>query len=326
MAAKYRKIDPRIWNDEVFDQLSPSEKLCTLWLLSSNAVNRAGVAVFRIGEGGDYWHCETYDHAWDLLVSVCAKFAWPVQKLGRSNCIVIFPKWFRYNPPNNLKHLKGMLSDLADVPKCDILDTVYPTLKHYLPRVFHEQFNVYIYTVWGSASDTVSREIASFSRYQEQETETETETAQQEGREQSPQAAKPVPDWSRVVSSLKDLDVGGVDALIADIRRNRWTPDCAAAVVDHYRTLRGVSPGALYKRLRDFQPDDLPVAKGWPKPAPGTSRAKPRPDPAYRAELRRYAYRQQLRNNQDAPLTGDALLDAMEKYDSEVRVAPAATD
>ena len=42
MAAKFRKIDPRIWTDEGFIRLDTEAKALTFWLLTAR-VNRCGI-------------------------------------------------------------------------------------------------------------------------------------------------------------------------------------------------------------------------------------------------------------------------------------------
>ena len=53
MATKYRKIDPRIWDDEAFDRLNAHEALAAIWLLTSNCTKRCGYSVTTTGEAAD---------------------------------------------------------------------------------------------------------------------------------------------------------------------------------------------------------------------------------------------------------------------------------
>ncbi len=132
MAAKYRKIDPRIWDDEVFDGLDAKEAVTAIWCATSKAVNRAGVVVAGLGEIADKCRCNGVDDAWDTVSRVCVSFNWPIAKVGRNTVVIILRTWFRYNEPANPDHLKGMLSDLSDVPRCDLLNQYENTVKSYL--------------------------------------------------------------------------------------------------------------------------------------------------------------------------------------------------
>lgn len=126
MAQSYKKIEPRIWDDEQFDQLAdPAEALAAFFLLTGKWTNRAGVAVFSEGLAADKLRINP-DKLWDIMSRVCTTMCWPIQKTGRSTIVVLFPKWFKSNPPKNQDHLKGCLSDLHDVPNCEIIQ------KHYL--------------------------------------------------------------------------------------------------------------------------------------------------------------------------------------------------
>jgi hypothetical protein len=137
VAAKYRKIDPRIWDDEVFDALDAPDALAALWLISGRAVNRAGVVVAGLGEVADKLRLQGVDASWDTLSRVCPSLSWPLQKVGRNTVVVILRSWFKYNAPTNDDHLAGMLSDLSDVPRCELLYSYETTVKPGLAEKWH---------------------------------------------------------------------------------------------------------------------------------------------------------------------------------------------
>ncbi len=71
MAAKHRKIDPRLWDDEVFDSLEdPHEVIAALWMFTSKHVCRAGVLVASLGEAADKLRVDTVSRAWETLCGV----------------------------------------------------------------------------------------------------------------------------------------------------------------------------------------------------------------------------------------------------------------
>ena len=150
MAQKYRKIDPRIWDDEVFDELTAIEALAAFWVLTCHGVTRCGVVVAGTGDITDGLRCDTLSEAVDILSTVCSKMGWPMQKVSRSTIVVILPSWFRHNPPTNEKHLQGMLTDLADVPRCDVLTQHYKRVLDELPEDMRKGI--------GSRIDTLSTE------------------------------------------------------------------------------------------------------------------------------------------------------------------------
>ena len=141
MAPKYRKIDPRMWDDEQFDELPAGEALVATWLLTSKEVLRCGVAVFTLGTAADKGRLQGVKEAWDTLSTVCTKMDWPVQKTSRSTVVVIFPRWFKHNPPTNLDHFKGMMSDMSDVPRCDVIKSHYHRTKCDLMDKYHDTFD-----------------------------------------------------------------------------------------------------------------------------------------------------------------------------------------
>lgn len=141
MAAKYRKVDPRIWDDEVFDNLDAADALAAMWLVTGRAVNRAGVVVCGLGEAADKCRRQGVDEAWDTLSRVCLSFDWPLQKVGRNTVVIILKTWFRYNQPTNEDHFKGMLSDLTDVPRCDLLKQYKNLVKTDIREDWHKHFD-----------------------------------------------------------------------------------------------------------------------------------------------------------------------------------------
>src|SRR5690348_8887564 len=48
MAAKYRKIDPRMWDDEKFRLLSAGEKLIAIYAITAQS-NRCGIFIYSHG-------------------------------------------------------------------------------------------------------------------------------------------------------------------------------------------------------------------------------------------------------------------------------------
>lgn len=141
MAAKYRKVDPRIWDDEVFDSLEATDALAALWLVTGRSVNRAGVVVCGLGEAADKCRRQGVDDAWDTLSRVCVSFDWPIQKVGRNTVVIVLKTWFRYNQPTNEDHFKGMLSDLTDVPRCDLLKQYKNLVKNDIREEWHKHFD-----------------------------------------------------------------------------------------------------------------------------------------------------------------------------------------
>jgi len=97
MDTTFRKIDPKIWNDEKVRTLRPLYKLGFLYLLTSP--HTSGVGVF---------HFDPLYMAADMNLSAksCHRFLKMVTELGLVGYIPVqrlvwFPNWWKYNRPKN---------------------------------------------------------------------------------------------------------------------------------------------------------------------------------------------------------------------------------
>lgn len=162
MAAKYRKIDPRIWTDEKFRTLTTDGRFLTFWLLSSSRVNRCGIVLWSPGLASE----ETgipINRIDTVLDTVCNTLYWVRDTVSR---MVFLTHWWRYNRPDNIKALQGALSDLHDVPSHSLKSALIDAV-HDLPASMHTSYIHTIDTVCDTVCDTVSP--------QEQEQEQEQE-------------------------------------------------------------------------------------------------------------------------------------------------------
>jgi hypothetical protein len=132
MAARYRKIDPRMWNDEGFYQLTIYEKITAFYTLTAQA-NR--VAVFTFSPGKAYEDLKMSRRVFQKAFSSIGRaFAWEWDESAR---VVFIPSWWKYNHPENLKHFIGCLKDLSDLPQTTLLAT-FITNTQYLESYLHE--------------------------------------------------------------------------------------------------------------------------------------------------------------------------------------------
>lgn len=129
MAAKYRKIDPRIWDDERFRVLSPGQKLCALYTITAQS-NRCGIFVYSHGLAFEHLGIEKMDSYRIAIAKVFETLKWKYDDAAR---VLYIPTWWKYNPPENPKHLKGCLEDLHNVPATPLL-TEFKDNTSYLPE------------------------------------------------------------------------------------------------------------------------------------------------------------------------------------------------
>src|SRR4029079_3621371 len=117
MAARYKKIDPRIWTDEKFRLLSGEEQRIALYILTAQS-NRIGLFSFSPGKA-----CEdlgtlppTFRKGFE---TVCRTLNWEWDSEAR---VFYLPTWWKYNPPENANNVIGNLKDLADLPETSLLE------------------------------------------------------------------------------------------------------------------------------------------------------------------------------------------------------------
>jgi len=112
---KYRKIDPRIWNDHDFALLSDSAKLLFLFLLTHPHLTALGA--MRANEAGLAvelkWTPKAFHAA---LLELMRK---PFIKVDEKACYLGIPNFIKYNPPENPNVLKAWGSALDYIPECE---------------------------------------------------------------------------------------------------------------------------------------------------------------------------------------------------------------
>jgi hypothetical protein len=117
LAAKYRKIDPRFWDDEKVMALDTANTLIAAYCFSNKETNRVGLYPFSVGLASELTKIPRADFV-RRFVSVRNKLGWPFDLATR---VLYLPTWWKYNPPENPSHFVGCLSDLHDLPSCHLL-------------------------------------------------------------------------------------------------------------------------------------------------------------------------------------------------------------
>lgn len=132
----YRKIDPRMWTDEAFAELEPVEKLIAIYCITAQS-NRCGLFRFSMAKAAEDTGVtpDSYDIA---MGKVCHTLAW---KYDNQRRVLYLPTWFKYNPPENPKHLEGCLKDLHDLPQTHLLEE-FARNTEYIPPHCTEAFGI----------------------------------------------------------------------------------------------------------------------------------------------------------------------------------------
>lgn len=112
MAAKYRKVDTRIWADEKFRSWDAETRWVWMYLLTSDQTNRVGLFRFSAAKASE-----------DTGVSM-ASVRRSIDVLERSGSLfqeaemglLWLPNWLRYNQPAGTNQLDSLLTDFAEFP------------------------------------------------------------------------------------------------------------------------------------------------------------------------------------------------------------------
>jgi hypothetical protein len=222
---RYRKIDPRIWNDEKFRALSDDGKLVFLLILTHTHMTALGA--MRKGIAG-----LAEDMGWELsrmtkafgeafgegLVEADAK----AQFLGA-------PKFLKYNPPESPNVVTAWVKAWDDIPECALKVQLWYRVEAFL-KAFGEAF----LKAWAIPSP---KPLAKPLANQEQEQEQEQE--QKDAPPETAPAAAPIsPDeiiesWNKLSPQFKkacDWSKKRNVALGARVRESFWRDNWRAAL------------------------------------------------------------------------------------------------
>ena len=162
MAARFRKIDPRLWIDEGFRLLSNNEKLSAVYAITAQS-NRIGIFHFSPARAAEDLSVstETFSKGFSKVVD---RLHWRWDSTAR---VLYIPTWFKYNSPENPNVLKACLGDLHEVPQTGLIAEFSANLR-YLPETFHQTFTETFAEGWAKPCPN---------QEQEQEQEQKQETA-----------------------------------------------------------------------------------------------------------------------------------------------------
>lgn len=122
---RYRKIDPRIWNDEKFSSLSHEAQRMFFFVLTHPSMTALGA--FRISKSGmaDELGLDTKGFAQpfaELLEKGLVKY-------DERAFLLFAPNFLKYNPPENPNVIKGWVGAIDLLPECPLLLSVLERAK-----------------------------------------------------------------------------------------------------------------------------------------------------------------------------------------------------
>jgi len=141
MAQRYRKVDPRVWTDESFVSLTSEEKLLAMHVLTGERTNRCGMFVWSRALCAEQTGIDL-DRIDRVFSKVVEGLSWVFD--GKSN-VLLLPRWWHYNQPDNPKALQGALSDLHDLPKHNLTAEFVRTKRLLKPKL-HNAFDEVCHT------------------------------------------------------------------------------------------------------------------------------------------------------------------------------------
>lgn len=127
--AKYRKIDPRIWNDEKFYTASLSCQHLFLFILTHPQMTPVGgMRTTPAGLADELdWKEKKFPDAFpDAMRDGINLGFW---KYDRKAKFLLVPKFLKYNPPASINTLKSWRGCWDDLPECQLKNEVFQTLK-----------------------------------------------------------------------------------------------------------------------------------------------------------------------------------------------------
>ena len=138
--SKYRKIDPRIWNDAKFNSLSLQAKLAFIFMLTHP--NLTSLGAMRTTINGLV--AELNGVSEKAFKEVLSKGLF---KVDNANCILWFPNFLRYNRPESPNVVKNWVTSLDLIPECPLKVEMLELTKGFLEGL-DEAFQ----KAWGNPS------------------------------------------------------------------------------------------------------------------------------------------------------------------------------
>ena len=125
--SRYRKVDPRIWNDAKFSGLSDEAKLLFFMLLTHPSMTALGAMRGTLpGLAAEIgWSAEGFLKAFQ---EVSEK---GMAEHDERACLVALPKFLKYNPPESPNVVKAWAAAVDMLPECELKNRVIARAKSF---------------------------------------------------------------------------------------------------------------------------------------------------------------------------------------------------
>ena len=166
--AKYRKIDPRIWNDVKFRSLGHDAQYIFMYLLTSPHSTAWGAYVID----DLYIQADTGMSAKRVSESVSELLDLGLILRCKKTRLICFPNWFKFNRPENERSAKACLNGILSMPKSKVL-TVYCNGSETVIEMFANN-SLTMNEMLGCEQEQEQEQEKDFEQEQEQEQEQDT--------------------------------------------------------------------------------------------------------------------------------------------------------
>lgn len=118
--SRYRKVDPRIWNDAKFMSLSDQGKLAFFFLLTHPHMTSIGAMRASVpGLAAEIGWVEK-----DFREAFNEAYSKGMVKHDETSSLIWLPKFLKYNPPESPNVVKAWINALDLLPECNLLSLV----------------------------------------------------------------------------------------------------------------------------------------------------------------------------------------------------------
>lgn len=219
--ARYRKIDPRIWNDEKFASLSHEGQRAFLFILTHPSMTSLGA--FRATKEGI--EAELGIDPKGLANPFQELLSKGLIKYDESRFLVFVPNFLKYNQPENPNVVKGWAGCLDLLPECPLLAEVLQRAKSCASansktfKAFSEALGRVTETLSERYAKQLSKGLAIQEQEQEQEQEyidVSNETSSSANANASESAAENQTDLFDSIEEPRHTLVGKSDAQLAE--------------------------------------------------------------------------------------------------------------
>lgn len=225
---RFRKVDPRIWNDAKFISLSDKGKLIFFMLLTHPNMTALGaMRASLMGLAEELgWPAEGFREAFGEVLGKGMAEHDPKSR------IVTLPNFLRYNPPESPNVVKAWISSLDYIPECELKKVVILRAKQHVEGMGQG----FVEALPKAFLEVLGKNMPNKEPEPEQEPEQEPEPEPEPRSSASRPATDPVDflaDWNRLVpfSQARAMTESRKKSLKERLKDSQWVENYKSAMV-----------------------------------------------------------------------------------------------